>query len=49
MSSINEDFVIALYDYQAKDPEELTIRKNESLTLLDGSGTWYKVNYMLVV
>lgn len=48
MSSVNEEFVTALYDYHAKDPDELTIRKNESLTLLDGSGPWYKVGVHLV-
>ena len=34
---------IALYDYGARDPEELTIKKNESLSVLDRSGTWWKV------
>lgn len=50
MSALNEDVVIALYDYQAKDQEELSIRKNEQLTLLDGTGPWYKVrNKMMAV
>lgn len=44
MSSGAEDIVIALYDYQANDKEELTIRKNEQLTLIDNTGTWYKVS-----
>lgn len=43
MSAFAEEMVIALYDYQANDKEELTIRKNEQLTLLDGTGPWYRV------
>lgn len=34
---------VAQFDYDSRDREELTIRKNESLTVLDSSGTWWKV------
>lgn len=34
---------LALYDYQARDPEELSIRKNENLVVVDSSGSWWKV------
>lgn len=34
---------IALYDYTARDAEELGITKNEMLTVVDDSGTWWKV------
>ncbi|CAK8697809.1 unnamed protein product [Clavelina lepadiformis] len=44
MSAGSDEVVIALYDYTAKDPEELSIRKNEQLTLLDSKFTWWKGN-----
>lgn len=34
---------LALYDYQARDPEELSIRKHENLVVVDSSGSWWKV------
>lgn len=34
---------IALYDYMARDAEELTIKKTEMLTVVDDSGTWWRV------
>lgn len=34
---------IALYDYSARDAEELTIAKNDMLTVVDDSGTWWRV------
>ena len=37
------DEVIALYDYQANDAEELSIKKNEVLSLLDSDNNWWKV------
>lgn len=33
----------ALYDYAAKDGEELTIRKAEILTVVSSDGTWWEV------
>ena len=33
----------ALYDYQGRDGEELTISKNETLTVVNGEGSWWKV------
>ena len=33
----------ALYDYNATDSEELTIRKGEKLTVLSADGTWWEV------
>ena len=47
MSAGSDEVVIALYDYTAKDPEELSIRKNEQLTLLDSKFTWWKVSNRL--
>ena len=34
---------MALFDYQARDTEELSIAKNEQLTVVDPSGSWWKV------
>ena len=34
---------VVRYDYEAKDSEELNISKNETLTVLDSSGLWWKV------
>lgn len=34
---------VALYDYAATDPEELSIKKDEGLSVLDRTGTWWKV------
>ena len=34
---------VALYDYLAKEPEELTIKKNETLTVINSSGSWWEV------
>lgn len=36
-------YVIAKYDYQAQDSQELDIKKNERLLLLDDSKHWWKV------
>lgn len=38
-----EEFVVAKYDYHAKDDQELTIKKGERLALLDDSKNWWKV------
>lgn len=42
------DEVIALYDYQANDAEELSIKKNEVLSLLDSDNNWWKVCFSYV-
>ena len=34
---------VALYEYAARDSEELTISKNENLVVLDSSGAWWRV------
>ena len=34
---------VVRYDYEAKDSEELNIFKNETLTVVDSSGLWWKV------
>jgi len=44
MSVVPDEVVVALYDYAANDPEELSIRKNEQLSLIDAKFTWWKVN-----
>lgn len=36
-------YLIAKYDYTAKGPQELDLKKNERLTLLDDSKPWWKV------
>lgn len=38
-----EVYVIAKYDYTAQDSQELDIKKNEKLLLLDDSKHWWKV------
>ena len=43
MSNGNDEVIVALYDYFAKEPEELSIRKNEQLTLIDAKFTWWQV------
>jgi hypothetical protein len=43
MSADSEVVVVAKYDYTARDPEELDIRKNERLVLLDDSKQWWRV------
>lgn len=39
--------VIAKYDYKAENSQELNIKKNEKLTLLDDSKEWWKVQNIL--
>jgi len=41
--SSEEVYVIAKYDYNAQDKQELQIKKNEKLVLLDDSKQWWKV------
>ena len=36
-------FAIAIYDYKAQQNEELTIKKNEKLMILDDSESWWRV------
>lgn len=36
-------FAVAKYDYKAESEGELTIRKNEKLTIIDDSQPWWKV------
>uniref|UniRef100_H2Y7D0 Cytoplasmic protein n=1 Tax=Ciona savignyi TaxID=51511 RepID=H2Y7D0_CIOSA len=38
-----EETVVALYDYTAKETAELSIKKNETLVLLDAKNIWWKV------
>ncbi|CAB3410319.1 unnamed protein product [Caenorhabditis bovis] len=40
---MSDDYVIVKYDYIAQEDQELTIRKNERLKLLDDSKNWWKV------
>lgn len=41
--SSSEQYVIVKYDYNAQEDQELTIKKNERLKLLDDSKNWWKV------
>ncbi len=43
MKMSEEVYVVAKYDYQAQDSQELDIRKNEKLLLLDDTKHWWKV------
>ncbi|RCN26804.1 SH3 domain protein [Ancylostoma caninum] len=36
-------YVIVKYDYLAQEDQELTIKKNERLRLIDDSKNWWKV------
>lgn len=36
--------IFAKYDYEAQEPQELSINKNERLTLIDDSKNWWKVS-----
>lgn len=38
-----ESIAFALYDYNAQQKEELSIKKNEKLIIIDDSQTWWKV------
>uniref|UniRef100_A0A5S6R480 Cytoplasmic protein NCK2 n=1 Tax=Trichuris muris TaxID=70415 RepID=A0A5S6R480_TRIMR len=37
------EFIVAKYKYDAQESKELSMEKNELLTLLDDSGKWWKV------
>jgi hypothetical protein len=42
--TMNDDvFVVVKYDYTAQEEQELTIRKNDRLRLLDDTKNWWKV------
>lgn len=38
-----EQYVVSKFDYKAQETQELSITKNERLTLLDDSRNWWKV------
>ena len=42
--SQQQDMAVAKYDYQAEGEGELTIKKNEKLTVIDDSQPWWKVS-----
>lgn len=42
---MSEDYVVVKYDYLAQEEQELTIKKNERLKLLDDSKNWWKVSF----
>ena len=44
MATAADEIVVALYDYTANDTEELSIRKNEQLSLIDAKFTWWQVS-----
>lgn len=37
--------MVVKYDYLAQEEQELTIKKNERLKLLDDSKNWWKVSF----
>jgi hypothetical protein len=43
MSSNETIILVAKFDYQKKDSQELDLRKNERLILLDNSKKWWLV------
>ncbi|GMT04157.1 hypothetical protein PENTCL1PPCAC_26331, partial [Pristionchus entomophagus] len=43
MSSSGDVFVVAKFDYAAAEQQELTIKKNERLKLMDDSKNWWRV------
>lgn len=40
---MGEEYVVAKYDYQAKDDQELSLKKGERLVLIDDTRNWWKV------
>ena len=38
-----EAYALALYDYHSQNEEELSIRKNDRLLIVDDNGTWWQV------
>lgn len=40
---VDEVFVVVKYDYTAQEEQELSIRKNERLRLVDDTKNWWKV------
>ncbi|KAF8381377.1 nck-1 [Pristionchus pacificus] len=42
-SSAGDGFVVTKFDYNAQEDQELSIKKNERLKLLDDSKNWWKV------
>lgn len=43
LSDMAEEFALALYDYNSQNDEELSIKKNEKLLILNDSGQWWSV------
>ena len=43
MSSAETIILVAKFDYQKKDSQELDLKKNERLILLDNSKKWWLV------
>ncbi len=39
-----EVYVVAKFDYQAYEEQELSIKKNERLKLVDDSKNWWRVS-----
>uniref|UniRef100_A0A183IPT0 Cytoplasmic protein NCK1 n=1 Tax=Soboliphyme baturini TaxID=241478 RepID=A0A183IPT0_9BILA len=37
------EYIVAKYNYDAKESQELSVKKNERLVLVDDSGSWWKV------
>lgn len=43
MSRFGQRRCVAIYNYTAQDAEELTIEKNQTLSIVDSDGSWWKV------
>nr|3M0P_A Chain A, Spectrin alpha chain, brain [Gallus gallus]3M0Q_A Chain A, Spectrin alpha chain, brain [Gallus gallus]3M0R_A Chain A, Spectrin alpha chain, brain [Gallus gallus]3M0T_A Chain A, Spectrin alpha chain, brain [Gallus gallus]3M0U_A Chain A, Spectrin alpha chain, brain [Gallus gallus] len=44
MDETGKELVLALYDYQEKSPDEVTMKKGDILTLLNSTNKdWWKV------
>ena len=43
MASVGQRRCVAIYDYNARDNEELTIHKDDHLTVIDDMGSWWTV------
>lgn len=46
---MSEDiYVVAKYDYDTTEPQELSFKKNDRFKLIDDSKNWWKVSFSIV-